>query len=110
MGCYCSEIRKCRNDISILNSVESLFNKADGFNSNDIYNSLINISKNTEDSISPDNLNSLLECERKINDNVRREVEELIWECQKKKSELEERLRSMISSDKAYHRRKKKNN
>lgn len=108
MGCYCSEIPKCRDDIETIGNIESILKRMDNYNYQKINNALKQMEANTSSAISPDNINSLLTEELTINDKFEMTIKDLMSDCQHKKLKLDKQLQSMIKSDKTYHKSKNK--
>lgn len=103
MACYCSEISKCRNDISTLGQ---MIGKLAQLEQEDIgiNRRLSNLASVSDESITPKNIRELTSSEQKLNRPISKLRSQMLRDCMDEKSRLEKDCQWMQSQDRDYHK------
>lgn len=102
MGCQCTAITNCQQDIGKVESIRSLLSRATGHGSNaELYlSSLARGASQALCSINSDEFSSAL---NKVNDPVDEKLPQLIQKCDTQISSLNSALSALRSEDRDYH-------
>ena len=107
MGCRCSDIRKCQEDIDRINNVKDILVRSKRVN-DDFSQELNDLSAKSQESFSVVNMGTLKNEEIILNKDITDTVPELIQKCSSKIDRLHREYTSMKSEDRSYHRRKRR--
>ena len=108
MSCRCRDIRKCNNDISLIQEIVSSLNEIKDIEENidDKYVELAVLSKRT---FLSDNMVILNKKQNELNEPIKETLPDLLKKCDEKISSLQRKLCSMRSEDRHYHKKREIN-
>lgn len=104
MRCRCSEISRCRNDISTLGQMISQLTQLEQEDIS-VNNRLSNLASVSGVSITPQNIMELTSSEQELNRPISNLRSQMLSDCIGEKSRLENVCKWMQSEDRDYHKK-----
>lgn len=105
MGCRCSDIRNCVNDISKINEIKDLFSNTELLNFS-VTMELQSLAMKCMTTFSCINMADLISEEKKLNKDMIQLLPRMVTQCDEKIEQLRSQEREMVREDTHYHSEK----